>query len=115
MIRYLITIVFVLASLSCKEDKISAEALDCYSAFKGLRRGQYVVDAPVRVQMSSGLASGKQLIASNDVGWNGCNLPDQFSQDSLALYVTGYFLTSDDLELMNLTPLPFEVTSAKLR
>jgi hypothetical protein len=39
MRRYLLPIVFMLASLSCKEDNVSAEALDCYSWFKGLRRG----------------------------------------------------------------------------
>ena len=116
MIRYLVSLAFVLALLSCKEDKISPSALECYSEFKGLRRGQHIVDAPVIVQMSGGLLVGTQLIPQNsDVRWGGCNLPDQFVQDSLAIYVTGYFLTSGDLEVMNLTPLPFEVTSAKLR
>ena len=115
MIRYLLSIAFVLTLQSCKEDKISAASSDCYSEFEGLRRGQYVADAPVMVQMSGGLAVGNQLMASNGVGWGGCNLPGQFAQDSLAIYVTGYFLTSDELERMNLTPLPFEVISAKLR
>lgn len=115
MIRYLLSIAFMLALLSCKEDKISAAALDCYSEFEGLRRGQFIADAPVMVQMSGGLAAGNQLTASNGVSWGGCNLPGQFAKDSLAIYVTGYFLTSDGLERMNLTPLPFEVISAKLR
>nr|WP_295927587.1 hypothetical protein [uncultured Dyadobacter sp.] len=115
MIRYLLLIVVVLAFLGCKEDKISAAALDCYPGFEGLKRGQHVVDAPVVVQLSGGLIFGSRLIASNGVAWGGCNLPGQFAQDSLPIYVTGYFLTSDALELMNVTPLPFEITSAKLR
>ena len=115
MIRKLVYIAFVLATISCKEDKISPSAVECYSGFGKLRRGSYKVDVPVIVQRSGGLVAGNQLIVSNDIAWGGCNLPDQFAQDSLAIYVTGYFLTSDQLELMNLTPVPFEVTSAKLR
>jgi len=107
--------VFVLAFLSCKKDKISAAALDCYSGFENLRRGGRVIDAPVVVRRSGGLIVGDLLIPSNGVAWGGCNLPEQFAQDSLAIYVTGYFLTSDALERMNVIPLPFEITSAKLR
>ena len=116
MIRYLLSIVFMLAVLSCKEDKISKAALKCYSQFEGIRRSTYVVDVPVMVSVLQrrGIVS-TQLIASNSVSWGGCNLPVEFQQDSLAIYVTGYYLTSDRLETMNLIPLPFEVTSAKLR
>jgi hypothetical protein len=115
MKRFLVAGVCMLSLLNCKEDKISSAALDCYSGFEGLTRGEYVVDAPVTVQLTGGLAVGSQLIASKGVAWGGCNLPKQFMQDSMAVYVTGYFLTSKTLEKMNLTPLPFEVTSAKLR
>ncbi|PSL33700.1 hypothetical protein CLV60_10169 [Dyadobacter jiangsuensis] len=107
---------FVLALTSCKEEQLNRSAFECYSELKGLRRWHYVVDAPVMVQMSGGLIIGTQLKPQNsDVKWGACNLPGQFMRDSLAIYVTGYFLTSDDLAVMNLTPLPFEVTSAKLR
>jgi hypothetical protein len=116
MMRNLVSFVVLFALLNCKEDKISPAAIECYSGFKDLRRGHHIVDAPVIVQMSGGLRVGAQLLPENsDARWGGCNLPDQFLKDSLAIYVTGYFLTSDDLEKMNLTPLPFEVTSAKLR
>ena len=115
MKRFLLVVVYMLILLNCKEDKISLTALDCYPGFKGLTRGEYVADAPVTVQLSGGLAIGSQLIASNGVAWGGCNLPKQFMQDSLGIYVSGYFLTSKTLETMNLIPLPFVVTSAKLR
>ena len=115
MKRYLLAVVCMLHLLSCKEEKISSAALDCYSELEGLERGEYTVDAPVTVQLSGGLATGIRLIASNGVAWGGCNLPEQFAQDSLAIYVTGYNLTSKELEVMNLTPLPFEITSVRLR
>lgn len=114
MKRFVLAGVCMLSLLNCKEDKISSEGLDCYG-LEGLTRDEYVVDAPVTVQLSGGLAIGSQLIAPNGVAWGGCNLPKQFMQDSLAVYVTGYFLTSKELETINLTPLPFIVTSAKLR
>lgn len=115
MKRFILAGVCMLSLLNCKEDKIIPAALDCYSGFEGLTRGEYVVDAPVTVQLSGGLAFGGQLIASNGVAWGGCNLPKQFMQSGLAVYVTGYFLTSKTLETMNLTPVPFVVTSAKPR
>lgn len=45
----------------------------------------------------------------------GCNLPDSFKKDSLKILVSGYFLTFPGMELMNLAPLPFEVTTSSLR
>jgi hypothetical protein len=57
MIRYLLSVVFILALLSCKEDKISSAALDCYSEFEGLRRSRYVVDASVMVKVVKEWAS----------------------------------------------------------
>lgn len=114
MKRFVLASVCMLSLLNCKEDKISSETFDCYG-FEGLTRDEYIVDAPVMVQLSSGLAIGCQLIAPNGVAWGGCNIPKQFMQDSLAVYVTGYFLTSKELETKNLTPVPFIVTSAKLR
>jgi hypothetical protein len=115
MKRFLFAGVCMLSLLNCKEDKNNLVVLDCYSGFEGLSRDEYVVDAPVTVRLSGGLAISSQLIASNGIAWGGCNLAKPFMQDSLAIYVTGYSLTSDQLKLMNLTPLPFVVTSAKLR
>ncbi|WP_353723038.1 hypothetical protein [Dyadobacter sp. 676] len=115
MNRLLIASICMLSLLNCKQDKISPVGLECYSGFEGLSRDENVTDAPVVVQLSGGTAIGSQLVATNGVAWGGCNLPKQFMQDSLAIYVTGYFVTSEALERMNITPLPFVVTSAKLR
>ncbi|QIP13780.1 hypothetical protein G8759_14740 [Spirosoma aureum] len=67
------------------------------------------------VRISGGLYTGYQLIASNGVAWSACSLPDEFRKDSLKIYVSGYFLTSPELDVKNITPLPFEVTGARLR
>lgn len=100
--------------LGCKKSDVAAEVSVCYPNME-LRRAQSVTDAPVVVRLSGGLFTGAQLFASNGVAWGACNLPDKFKRDSLNIYVSGYFLTSPELELMNLTPLPFEVTGARAR
>lgn len=111
--RYLLYLSIPLIILvGCKKDKMPVSASDCYpESF----RSERVTDAPVLVRLSGGLATGAQLTASNGVSWSACHLSDEFKKDSLKIYVSGYFLTSPSLELMNLTPLPFEVTGAKLR
>lgn len=114
--RYLLLLLIVsLAWGSCKEDQL-IQAKNCYPAYKDIRRVGYVVDMPVIYRTSGGLASGGHLEAIKaPSAWGSCNLPEEFRKDSLALYVTGYGLTSPLLELMNIYPAPFEVTSARLR
>ena len=106
-------ILITLTMGACKEE-VPSSISACYPSMK-LSRGQKVNNAPVLVRLSGGLATGSQLIATNGVAWSSCNLPAEFNRDSLKIYVDGYFLTSPELELMNLTPLPFEVTRARLR
>lgn len=107
-------LLLVLMMGSCQKDEVSSITSSCYPSLS-LSRSQQVKDGAVLVRISGGLATGFQLIASNGVAWSACNLPDQFKRDSLKIYVSGYFLTSPQLELMNLSPLPFEVTGAKLQ
>ncbi|UHG94998.1 hypothetical protein [Spirosoma oryzicola] len=52
---------------------------------------------------------------ANRTPWGSCNLATAYQQDSLQVTVSGYFLTSDQLETMNISPLPFEVTSIQVR
>ncbi|MCK8494549.1 hypothetical protein M0L20_21955 [Spirosoma sp. RP8] len=112
--------IFILAGLllcfaGCKQQAVDASVSACYANIGQLTRSQRVVDAPVTVVVSGGLRSGGQLIPANGVPWNACNLPFEFQRDSLAIYVSGYFLTSPELERMNVSLLPFEVTSSRLR
>jgi hypothetical protein len=108
----LIFIIFILGS--CKKEEVLPSVSTCYPSMK-LSRSRQVTDAPVLVRASGGLYLGFQLIASNGVPWSACNLPNEFKRDSLKIYVSGYSLTSPELELTNITPLPFEVVGARLR
>ncbi len=74
-----------------------------------------VVDFPAKVRLSGGLISGGFLELDGANAWGACNLPNSFLQDSLDVYVSGYFLTSPSLDLLNITPVPFEVTAIKRR
>lgn len=113
--RYYLILVFMISALSsCKKEEVSASVSTCYPDMK-LSRFQQATAASVLVRVSGGLYTGFQLMASNGVAWSACNLPEEFKRDSLKIFVSGYFLTSPELELKNITPLPFEVITAKLR
>lgn len=115
MMRYLLLFMFVLAFGSCNRDN-PVPGSTCFPDVKNIRRGEYVVDFPLMYRTSGGLINGGQLhTIEGSNAWSACNLPEEFKKDSLDLFVTGYFLTWPGLELMNLSPVPFEVTSAKLR
>lgn len=114
MMRYLLLMVFALVLGGCKRDK-TIRAVACYPEIVDLKRGKHVVDVPVTFQLSGGLRLGGQLILANGTAWSACNLPNEFKENSLALSVTGYNLTSPALDVMNISPVPFEVTSVKYR
>jgi len=114
MMRYLLLMVLALFSGSCKHDRV-IPAATCYPEIADIKRGGRVVDVPVNFQLSGGLISGGQLTLPNGTAWSACNLPDEFKKDSLSISVSGYYLTSPELNLMNISPVPFEVTSASYR
>lgn len=100
--------------LSCNKPEVSSVASTCYPSVSATRFRR-ITDVAVTVQASGGLAAGYRLVVSNGVAWGACNLPDEFKRNGLAIYVSGYSLTWPELESMNVSPLPFEVTGAKLR
>lgn len=111
----LLLLIVLIAWGSCKEDQL-IQANNCYPDIKDIRRTEHVVDFPVTYRTSGGLITGGRLdLSKGSNAWGACNLSDEFKKDSLDLFVTGYFLTSPDLEKMNINPVPFEVTSARLR
>lgn len=112
--RLFLILLFAVTFMGCKKSDVSSAASACYPNIQ-VSRAQSVTDAPVVVRLSGGLFTGAQLIASNGVAWNACNLPERFKQDSLKIYVSGYFLTWPGLDLMNISALPFEVTGARVR
>jgi hypothetical protein len=104
----------VMLLVSCTNEQVPSAASTCYPNVN-VKRSKLVTNVAVTVQASGGLAIGYQLVADNGVFWGACNLPDEFKRDGLAIYVSGYWLTWPELEHMNLVPIPFEVTRAKLR
>ena len=112
--RFSFLIALIVFLGSCRQEKLSPAISQCYPNLT-LTRGQRVVDMPVLVQLSGGLATGSLLIASNGVAWSSCNLPREFGQKNQEIYVSGYLLAWPELDTKNMSPLPFEVTSAKLR
>jgi hypothetical protein len=110
----LITLLFIILSAGCKQKEVDSFISPCYPNLK-LSRSHQVVDAPAVVEASGGLATGFQLVSSNGVKWSSCNLAQEYGRPNLQIYVSGYFVTSPELEAANITPLPFIVTSAKLR
>ena len=114
MMRYLLLMVLALFSGSCKHDRV-IPAATCYPEIADIKRGGRVIDVPVNFQLSGGLISGGQLTLPNGTAWSACNLPDEFKKDSLSISVSGYYLTSPELDLMNISPVPFEVTLASYR
>ena len=112
--RSLLLITLIIFLGSCRNDKVSPSVSECYPGLT-LTRGQRIVDMPVTVQLSGGLISGSQLITSNGVAWSSCNLPREFGLKNQEIYVSGYLLNAPELDTKNIYPLPFEVTSAKLK
>ncbi|GAB3760453.1 hypothetical protein GCM10028817_36560 [Spirosoma pomorum] len=104
----------MLLVVGCNKEQVPSAASTCYPDVNA-NRSKLVTDVAVTVQASGGLAIGYRLVADNGVGWSACNLPEEFKRDGLAIYVSGYWLTWPGLEHMNLVPIPFEVTRAKLR
>ncbi|MBD2703910.1 hypothetical protein IC229_24915 [Spirosoma sp. BT702] len=116
---------FLVAFMSCQKEDASVQTSPCQSPYVTLRRQNFIQDRPALVVQRS-QKNGEfsfQIVPSYSTGvdeadrtpWGSCNLGTAFQKDSLKVIVSGYFLTSDLLETMNISPLPFEVTSMQLR
>lgn len=117
--KFNLILVFALGFLmGCEKDKVDIPSSNCtVSTIELTRTDEAVKEASVIVVAvnPNDPKTTYHLIPANGVPWGSCNLPRQFAKDSLKVYVSGYFLTFPGLELMNLVPLPFEVTAVKLR
>lgn len=114
MYTYLVLISMAVLLVGCCKDDVSPAASSCYPNVK-VSRSKRITDVAVTVQASGGLATGFQLVDCNGVTWSACNLPDAFKRNGLSIYVSGYSLTWPELAQMNLIPIPFEITEARLR
>jgi hypothetical protein len=115
----------LLTLLGCQKEDASLQTSPCQSPYGTLKRRSFIQDVPATIVMTGqnkGESSfqivptlNREVDEANQTPWGSCNLETAFQKDSLKVRVSGYFLTSDRLELMNVSPLPFEVTSMQLR
>lgn len=82
------------------------------------RTDQYIKDVPATVMAVTSPTkevSYQIMRGGTSAPLGSCNLPLAFEKDGLQVIVSGYLLTFPGSELINLTPLPFEVTNIQLR
>jgi hypothetical protein len=112
---------FILLSflVGCHRNEVDSSVTSCaYPGVTMTRTSQFINQVPATiVTVKSGSQSVSYQIrrAGNAAFLGSCNLPPAFAKDSLPVMVSGYLLTFPGLELMNLSPLPFEVTAVRLR
>jgi hypothetical protein len=105
--------------VGCDRNDVDSSVTSCtYPGVTMTRTSQFINQVPATIVA---VRSGSQLVgyqirrAGNAAFLGSCNLPSAFAKDSLPVTVSGYLLTFPGLELMNLSPLPFEVTAVRLR
>lgn len=118
--KYLLTL-FLLANLltSCDKNKIDSSFTSCTCpGIKLTRTNEFIKDVPatiIAVPSPNQPVSYQMMRGGTSAALGSCNLPLGYAKDSLKVTVSGYFLTFTGLEVMNLSPLPFEVTDIKRR
>jgi hypothetical protein len=118
--KYVLSLFLLLSFLtSCDENKIDSSLTSCtYPGTKLTRTDQFIKDVPamiIAVKFPNQQVSYQIQRAGTSAALGSCNLPIAFAKDSLKVTVSGYALTFPGMELMNLSPLPFEVTDVELR
>ena len=104
---------------SCHNDNVDPSVTSCAYPGAELRRTtEFLEDVPATVIAYT--PPGTQVVnyqimrGGTSAALGSCNMPSAFTKDSLRVVVSGYLLTFPGMELMNLSPLPFEVTDVKL-
>ena len=105
---------------SCSKDKVSPSILACtYGSRELIRTDQLIKNIPAIVVVVKSPTSPNitfQIMREGTAAaLSSCGLPAEFAKDSLKVTVSEYFLAFLGMELINLSPLPFEVTDARLR
>lgn len=110
-----ITILF-----SCDKNEVNPSISSCkYGSRELTRTDQLVKDIPATIigirSPTSPVITFQVMREGTAAALSSCGLPAEFAKDSLKVTVSGYFLTFPGMEFINLNPLPFEVTEARLR
>ena len=111
----LVIIIFLFAG--CDKNKIESDSNCTYAGVTLTRTHNFVDNIPATVAAVKHLNQPEtyQIIPSENNSWGSCNLPQEFAKDSLKVFVSGYFLSFPEMETMNISPVPFEVTDIKPR
>lgn len=105
----------LLLALACQQKDEIGPATYCGQPIADLKRQELVKNIAVTVVRANAQPTAFELMQSNGVRLSACSLSADFRQDSLPLFVSGYYLSWPELQYMNLTPLPFEITAARKR
>lgn len=117
MKHLLIIILAAFILTGCDKNKIDFKTTCSYPGVTLTRTEQFADNLPamiVAVKLANQPTS-YQIKPGENNAWGSCNLPMEFAKDSLKVLISGYFLTFPGMELMNISPLPFEVTEVKPR
>lgn len=118
MKRFLCFFLMLSIMVACEDKAIESQESTCRFGNESLKRGEMVRDLIVTVTTAGSQLGSFQLVRAgggNATPLGICNLQAEYRQAGLELVVSGYFLTSPHLETMNLSPLPFDVTTARKR
>ena len=114
--KYILYLFLVGWLTSCEKNKVNALSSCNYPWENLTRTDRFIQEVPATVAAVH--FPGQQpayhiLRGGNSAALGSCNLPEAFKKDSLKVMVSGYFLTFPGMDLMNINPLPFEVTAVK--
>jgi hypothetical protein len=119
--KYALSLFLLLSFLiGCHRDEVGPSVSSCtYSGGKLTRTNQFVKDIPATIiaikSPTTPVLSFQIMRGGTAAPLSSCGLPASFAKDSLKVTVSGYLLTFPGIEFVNISPLPFEVTDAKLR
>jgi|GEM_PF-4418121 len=118
--KYTLSLFLLLTVLfSCGKNKVVPSVTSCDYGGELTRTNQFVKDIPATIVAvkypTSPIVSFQIMRGGTAAPLSSCGLPASLAKDSLKVTVSGYFLTFPGIEFVNISPLPFEVTDAKLR
>lgn len=100
--------------VACKKEAAEVPVSYCQYPSPATERGQRLNNVAVKVVRQSTHPTALLLQQVNGgVNLGTCNLPAEYLQEGLELYVSGFYLTWPGLENIDINPAPFEVVEAR--
>jgi hypothetical protein len=114
--KYILHLFLVFCLTSCEKTKVSALSSCDYPWENLTRTDEFIHELPATIDAVDlvGHQPAYQIMrGGTSTPLGSCNLPEAFKKDSLKVMVSGYLLTFPGMDLMNISPIPFEVTAVK--